>query len=242
MAQSPPSPAVATPTPEKPVPTQAEYALGVLKRTADKLSEAKNFTFKANSSIEVLSPVGHMINYFSTADVAVHRPDKLVAKKTGDGPSFELYYDGKTFGGVDSKLSVYAQMAAPPTLDELVPVVLEKTGILFPYADVLFSDVYRAVTKDLKHAYWVGRTTIDGVECDHLAFAGPGIEWQVWLGPEKEPLLRRLAVTYTDLERQPRCLVNFSDWNLKGELPASRFEFKIPADAKQIEFQPLLTK
>jgi hypothetical protein len=214
----------------------------LLKRTTDKLSGATSFTFKTTSSVEVISPIGHLINYFTTADVAVQRPDKLAAKKTGDGPSFDLYYDGKTFGAIDAKLGLYAEMAAPPTLDALVPEVREKTGMQFPYADVLYSDVYGAVTKNLTHAYWVGRTTIDGVECDHLAFAAPGVEWQVWLGPDKDPLPRRLAVTYLALERQPRFLVNFSDWNLKARLPASRFEFKKPAGAKPIEFRPIMTK
>jgi hypothetical protein len=102
--------------------------------------------------------------------------------------------------------------------------------------------VYEAVTKDLTHAYWVGKTTIDGVECDHLAFAGPGIEWQVWLGPAKDPLPRRLAATYLKVERQPRFLVNFSDWDLKARLSAKRFECKKPAGAKTIEFRPLMTK
>lgn len=223
-------------------PTPAEYALGLLKRATDRLSGAKSFTFKTSSSVEVMSPVGHLINYFTTAEVAVHRPDKLAAKKTGDGPSFDVFYDGKTFGAVDAKLELYAQMDAPPTLDALVPVVLEKTGMQFPYADVLYSDVYGAVTKNLTHAYWVGKTRIDGVECDHLAFAAPGVEWQVWLGPEKEPLPRRLAVTYLSLERQPRFLVNFSDWDLKARLAERRFEFKKPAGAKPIEFRPLMTK
>ena len=223
-------------------PTPAEYALGLLKRASDKLSGATSFTFKTTTSVEVLSPVGQMINYYSSAEVAVHRPDKLVAKKTGDGPSFDIYYDGKTFGAVDSKLGLYAQMEAPPTLDALVPVVLERTGMQFPYADVLYSDVYGAVTKGLTHAYWVGKTTVEGVACDHLAFAGPGIEWQVWLGPETDPLPRRLAVTYLALERQPRFLVNFSDWNLKARLSDRSFEFKKPAGAKPIEFRPLMTK
>ncbi len=222
--------------------TPSEYALGLLKRATDKLAAAKSFTFKTTSSVEVPSPVGQTINYFSAAEVAVQRPDMLAVKKTGDGPSFDLYYDGKTFGAVDAKLKLYARMAAPPTLDALIPLVLEQTGIQFPYADVLYSDVYAAVTKDLTHAYWVGKTTVDGVGCDHLAFAGPGLEWQVWLGPEKNPLPRRLAVTYLAVERQPRFLVNFSDWNLKARLSAKRFEFQQPADAKPIEFRPLLTK
>jgi hypothetical protein len=224
-----------------PDPTPAQYALGLLKRATDRLSAASNFTFKTTSSVEVLSPVGQTLNYFSTAEVAVRRPNMLVAKKTGDGPAFDLYYDGKTFGAVDVKLKLCAEMAAPPTLDALIPLVLAKTGIAFPYADVLYSDVYGAVTKDLTHAYWVGKTTVDGVVCDHLAFAGPGLEWQIWIGPETGPLPRRLAVTYLTVERQPRFLVNFSDWNLKARLSDKRFEFKKPADAKLIEFRPLLT-
>jgi hypothetical protein len=226
-------------TPSANPPTPAEYALGLLKRVADRLSAASNFTFKTTSSVEVMSPVGHMINYYSQFEIAVHRPDKLAAKKTGDGPSFDVYYDGKTFTAVDVKQGVYAQMAAPPTLDALIPAVEEKTGMHFPYSDVLVSDVYRAVTKDLTHAYWVGKTSVDGVECDHLAFAGPGIEWQLWIGPDKDPLPRRLAATHLALERQPRFLVDFTQWNLKAKVPAGRFEFKKPAGAQQIEFHPI---
>jgi hypothetical protein len=234
-AQTPPA---ATSGSQPAPPTPAQFALALLRRAADRLSAATNLTFKTTSSVEVESPVGQMINYFSTAEVAVHRPDKVAIKKGGDGPSFDLYYDGKTFGALDGKLGLYAQLTAPPTLDALIPMVEERTGMHFPYADVLFSDVYGAVTKDLTVAYWVGNTTIGGIDCDHLAFAGPGIEWQIWIGPEKDPLPRRLAVTYLSVERQPRFQVDFSDWDLNAKLPPSRFEFKPPADAKLIEFRP----
>jgi hypothetical protein len=117
---------------------------------------------------------------------------------------------------------------------------MEKTGLYFPFADVLYSDMYGTMTKDLTHAYWVDKSTVGGVVCDHLAFAGPGIEWQIWIGPEKDPLPRRLAVTYLGLERHPRFLVTFSDWDLKAGLSAKHFEFKKPAGAKEIEFRPLL--
>jgi len=230
-----------TPSPSAPPPTPAQYALALFKRTADTLSAATNFTLKTTSSVEAVSPVGQSINYFSTAEVAVRRPNKLAVKKAGDGPSFDLYYDGKTFGAMDPKQKLYARMDAPSTLDELIPAVLQKTGIQFPYVDVLYSDVYRAATKELTHAYWVGKTKVNGVECDHLAFAGPGIEWQIWIGPEKAPLPRRLAVTYLSVERQPRFLVEFTEWNLKAKLSERQFEFKPPADAKPIEFRPLMT-
>jgi hypothetical protein len=119
---------------------------------------------------------------------------------------------------------------------------MEKTGMYFPFADLLYSDVYGTLTKDLTHAYWVDKSTVNGVVCDHLAFAGPGIEWQIWVGPEKDPLPRRLAVTYLGMERHPRFLVTFSDWNLKSDLSAKHFEFKKPSNARLIEFRPLMRK
>ena len=238
-AQSPPAAGGVSATN---APTPAQYALALLKPVADKLSAAKAFKFKVESMVEVPSPPGQMINYFSTYEVAVERPNKLVSKKRGDDPSFDLYYDGKKFSGVDEKLGLYAQMEAPANLDELIPLVRERTGLYFPCADVLYSDVYGALSKDLTHAYWVDKSTVDGVVCDHLAFAGPGIEWQVWVGPAKDPLPRRMAVTYLSMERQPRFLVTFSDWNLKSSLPAKQFEFKKPAGAKEIEFRPLMSK
>jgi hypothetical protein len=239
QAESPPA-AGATATTNAPTP--AQYALSLLKPVADRLSAAKAFKFKVESMVEVPSPPGQLINYFSSYEVAVERPNKLVSKKRGDGPAFDLYYDGKKFSGLDEKLGLYAQMDSPATLDELIPLVRERTGLYFPCADVLYSDVYGALTKDLTHAYWVDKSTVDGVVCDHLAFAGPGIEWQIWVGPEKDPLPRRLAVTYLSLERQPRFLVTFSDWNLKSSLSAKQFEFKKPAGAKEIEFRPLMRK
>jgi hypothetical protein len=95
------------------------------------------------------------------------------------------------------------------------------------------------LSSNLTHAYWVDKSTVDGVVCDHLAFAGPGVEWQVWVGPEKSPTPRRLAVTYLGMERQPRFLVNFTDWDLKARTSAKQFEFKQPANAKLIQFKPM---
>jgi hypothetical protein len=223
-------------------PTPAERALGLLKPVADKLSAAKALRFKIESMVEVPAPPGELVTYFFNTEVEAERPNKLFARKRGDGPAFDVYCDGKKFSGVDEKLGVYAEMDAPATFDDLIPAVMQKTGMYFPFADVLYSDVYGTVTKGLTHAYWVDKSTVGGVECDHLAFSGPGIEWQIWIGPEKNPLPRRLAVTYVGMERQPRFLVTFSDWSIRSDFSERHFEFKKPSGAKLIEFRPLMRK
>jgi hypothetical protein len=219
-------------------PSASERALTLLKQSADRLSAAKSFTVKTASSIESPSLGGPMITYFSGSTVAVQRPNKLMAKRNGDGKRFDLYSDGKTVTGVDPKLKLYARMDAPPTLDALVPAIMEKVGIPLPFADFLFSDVFAALTRDLTYSEALGTVNVNGVPCEHLLFAAPGIEWQIWLGPPKDPLPCRLAVTYLDDERRPRFMVTFSDWNLKARLPASRFEYTPAPNAKRIEFRP----
>ena len=62
------------------------------------------------------------------------------------------------------------------------------------------------------------------------------INWEIWINTGKSALPRRLAVTYKDHPNFPRFLVEFSDWNLKPKLTTSRFVFKKPSNAKQIEF------
>ena len=46
----------------------------------------------------------------------------------------------------------------------------------------------------------------------------------------------RLAMTYKQVENRPGFLVEFADWTLNPKLKANTFEFKVPVDAKQIEF------
>src|ERR1035438_6608678 len=71
--------------------TPGQYALFFVKKSSDTLSAAKSFTVRAVSSAESPSPDGRMITYFSPAEVAVQRPNKLMAKRTGDGPAFDVY-------------------------------------------------------------------------------------------------------------------------------------------------------
>jgi hypothetical protein len=223
-------------------PTPAQRALALLKPALDKLSAANAFTFKTRSMVEVPSPVGRMINYVFSSEVAVLRPNKLASKMTRDGSALDLYYDGKTLSGVDQKLGLYAQLVAPATLDELIPFVMEKTGICFPSADMLYSDVYSNLTRDITHACWLGKSAVAGVLCDHLAFAAPRMEWQIWVGPERDPLPSRLMVTLLSMVRQPRLMVTFSDWVFKSSLSEKLFELKKPAGARQIAFRPLMNR
>ena len=47
---------------------------------------------------------------------------------------------------------------------------------------MLLADPYAAMTCGMRDAMFVGKTTLDGVETDHLAFKGKNLDWQVSMG------------------------------------------------------------
>ncbi len=224
-------------TAAKPGPVMEQTAIDQLKRMSKTLSEAKSFTCKTRSTAEVpASNTGQYLTLIGSSEVAVHRPNKMRVRITGEVPNFDFYYDGTNVVAYAPQNKVYSITKAPGTLDEMLKFVEEKTGIQFPAADLLTSDPYAGLTKGLTSAFVVGQSTIDGVQCEHLAFMNPGIHWQVWVEEGKNALPQRLAVTYADVQNFPRRLIEFSDWNLRPRLRDSDFVFKAPSDAKQIEF------
>ena len=60
------------------------------------LGAAKALTYRSRTIVEVPAKTGQFITLFSTAEVALKRPDKLRARLTGEAPNFDFYYDGAT--------------------------------------------------------------------------------------------------------------------------------------------------
>lgn len=237
QAQAPTgAPAQEPPQIPAPAPVMEQRALDRLKRMSATLGAAKALTYRSRSTVEVPAKTGQFLTLFATSDVALERPNKLSVRVTGEVPNFEFYYDGTNIAAFAPKTRVYSVASAPGTIDAMLTFVMDKSGMYFPSADVMYSDPYAVMTKDLSSAFVVGPATVDGVACEHLAFMGPGVHWEIWIETGKSALPRRLLVTYTEVQNFPRFLVEFADWNLKPKSAASRFVFKKPSNATQIEF------
>jgi hypothetical protein len=219
-----------------PAPLMEQQALDRLKHMSETLVAAKALTYRSRSAVEVPANTGQFITRFATSDVALERPNKLHVNVTGEVPNFDFYYDGSTIAAFAPKNQVYSIASAPDTIDAMLKFVMDKANIHFPSADVMYSDPYAVLTKDLTSAFVVGPSTVDGVACEHLAFMGPGVHWEIWIETGQRALPRRLMVTYADVQNFPRFLVEFADWNLQPQLAASRFVFNKPSNATPIEF------
>lgn len=228
--------AAAAPQANGPKPVMDQRALDRLKQMSVTLASARSFSYHSRSMAEVPATTGQHLTFFTHADVDVQRPNKLRAKVAGDVPRFQLTYDGSKVWALDPEKNLYAVAEVPATIDGTLKFLMDRSGIHFPASDVLFSDPYAVMAKDVNSAFIVGPSEVDGFRCDHLAFMGPGVNWEIWIDSGKTPLPRRLAVTYKEVTNFPRFLLEFSHWNLKPKLPAGNFVCKKPANARQIDF------
>lgn len=211
-------------------------ALELLKRMSSTLGSAKAFAYRSRSVIEVPARTGQYITLFSSADVALRRPDKLRARLSGEAPHFDFYFDGSTATAFAPGGKVFSEVKAPPTIDAMLPELQRETGIRFVSAPLLFSNPYEVLTRGLISGLVVGSTTVNGIPCEHLAFRSPGVNWEIWIESGRRALPWRLAATFTDRANFPRTLVEFLSWNLSPWLKSSDFVFRKPAGAREIPF------
>ena len=62
---------------------------------------------------------------------------------------------------------------------------------------------------------------------------------QLWIEASDKPVLRKIVVTYKDVEYSPQWTAYLTDWNLAPQLADSLFAFSPPQGAEKIDFLPM---
>jgi hypothetical protein len=131
---------------------------------------------------------------------------------------------------------VYAQIAAPGTLEEAVDFARVKLDIVAPAGDLIVKNAYDVLMDGVTEGMVVGKAVIEGVKCDHLAFRSPQTDWQIWIQEGAQPLPRKIVITTLDLPNAPQFAVTVTRWDLKPTFDAKTFTFTPAAGANKIDF------
>jgi hypothetical protein len=204
----------------------------LLKAMSDHIAGQKAVSVTFDSDIEVVTPSLEKIQFTSSGQVQLSRPDKIRATRTGGYRDIEIVFDGKmlTVNNKDSK--DYAQIEALGTTDQLIDVLRDKHGVVAPGADLLISNVYDVMMADVIESAVIGKGVIDGVECDHLAFRNMETDWQIWIESGARPVPRKYVITSKAIGGAPQYTLRIKEW--KTDVPADAFAFKPDTSAKKI--------
>jgi hypothetical protein len=199
-------------------------ALTVIKAMSERLSQAKTIKFSARVQSQGVSIDNVTVFYMSETDFSIQRPNKLAARRTGEGNPTELIYDGKRLVGVTPEEPVIALADAPDNIDDMAVFAFEKAGIYFPSGVIILSNSYDVLTADLKAAFIVGTTDlVGGVLTNAVALAGSGVDGQFWVGVD-DKLPRMITMVYTKEPNRPQVTIEFSDWVLDQPIDPSTFD------------------
>jgi len=217
----------------------APEAKQILKASTDFLASQQRFTADTRNTLEIVLKSGQKIEFNSTGRQSIQRPNKLRAERTGDLVDQVFIYDGKSLTLSNPQEKIYAQVAAPGTLEDMLDFARTKLDIVAPAGDLVYKNAYEILMDGVTEGIVVGKAVIEGVLCDHLAFRAPQTDWQIWIQQGAQPLPRKLVITTLDLPNAPQFAITVTKWNLQPTFDAKTFTFTPQPGMKQIDFLPL---
>ena len=217
-------------------PVVAEQADRLLRQMSEYIASAEQFIFHADITFDHVLPSGQKLQYTSSEDVALERPNRLYVEWSGDLGDRQFWYDGKSLTLYDPATPFYATDAAPPDIDAMLDMAVTKLGFAPPLTDLLYRDPYHAVRGNMQYGFDLGETDVNGRSCHALAFVEKDIDWQIWIDDGTQTIPCKLVITYKMQPSQPQFTAVFTDWDFSPRIAAPVFTPEVPAGLVKIPF------
>ena len=206
----------------------------LLKAMSDYLGAQKAISFDFDTTLEVVSTQQQKIALANSGTLTLNRPDKLHVARKGGFTNMEMAYDGKTVTLLGKNTNMYAQVDATGSIDRLVDALRDKHHRPVPAADLLMSDPYKELMREVIDVKDLGSGVVRGVECDHLAFRTKEVDWQIWIAQGDRPYPCRYVITSKKVTGAPQYTIDITGWKAGSDVASDGFSLEIPANAKKL--------
>jgi hypothetical protein len=210
-------------------------ALAELKRATDFLVTLPNFHIRAAVAYDVIQEDGRRLQFEKHGDIYLQRPDRLFAEvRLDDGRHRQFWYDGKTLSFAERSRNLHTQVNAPPTIDATLDMLEKLMKDPMPMADLLYSDLNPLADRAFE-ADVVGDSLVNGRNCQHLAFRGETVDWQIWVEQGATPFIRKLVISYREQPGTPQHVAALDLWEIPERFNDSLFTFAVPPGSEWID-------
>lgn len=213
-----------------------------LKAMSDYLTSQEAISFGYDATLEVVTKEEQKLGLAASGTVTLNRPDKIRATRSAGFADVEMLFDGKTLTLLGKNANLYTQVELVGTLDKLMDELRVTYNRPMPAADLLLSNPYDELMRDVVDTKDLGSGVIDGVECDHLAFRKADVDWQIWIAQGDRPYPCRYVITTRDVAQGPAYRIQVRDWMTGDEVATDDFGFKNTMKAEKIAMDELAKK
>jgi hypothetical protein len=222
-------------------------AVDAVNRDADEILQAmskflagtKAFSVSVDASIEVVTKEGQKLQMVNSASVLLERPSRFYLTRRGKFADTEAFFDGTKLTFYGKTVKAYIQRDVAGQIDDALTALERDIGVPMPAGDLMLANPYPVLSSGVTSSGYYGIEYVAGVASHHLAFRKAGVDWQLWVKAEGNPLPTKYVITTIGLDRAPQFSVQFSDWNLKPAIVASRFRFVAPKGAQKLAALPI---
>jgi hypothetical protein len=205
----------------------------LVQQMSDRLAAATEIQVSTNETRDVVRRSGAKEAVAGTGEYTLRRPDRFHARITS-GRGLEAWYNGKVLTVAAHQEKVFAQAPMPETINRTLDALAERYDMALPMGDLFYGPAAKALLSDTSKGGYVGTEDVGGTRCYHLAFQDTGVEFELWLPVDGEPLPRRFKVLQKRRTGQPVVDVTFTRWNFAPQLTNAAFVPKLPADYEGI--------
>jgi len=209
----------------------------ILRAMSDYLASLPGFHLEAQTSYDSVLDSGQVLTYFNRIAIDLKRPDRLHIDRKGMIRDQEYFFDGRRLSVFSRRRNMYATVDHPGSVQEMLQDAADRLNLVAPGIDLLSPDVYHDLTAEVSQGVYVGRNTVNGVDCHHLAFRTGEVDWQIWIGAgEQPPLPHRFSITSKWTTGAPRYVISITRW-VTDSVPADDvFRFTPPEKSLRIGF------
>jgi hypothetical protein len=212
-------------------------AIQALKAMSEYVAGQKSLSVTFDSDVEVITSDLQKLQFTSSGQVQLSRPDKLRATRTGGYTDVEVVFDGKTLTVNGKDKNIFAQLDSPGSVDQLIALLRDRYSVAAPGGDLLLSRSFDEMMADVIDAKDVGRGVIDEVECEHLAFRNTDTDWQIWVELGARPIPHKYVITTKATTGMPQYTLRIKEW--RSDVAADAFAFKSAEGAKKVGLEAL---
>lgn len=219
----------------------------ILGKVAETLQ--KTGKFSCRMTLEMLHEMEGMRQEITTTyAMTAERPGRFAMRYVKGLPTFTVVSDGTHLSAVLLMMNRYSTGPAPGNFEELFQAISAMGANMMFVDNLMRDDVRGALMEGVNKASYVGKVTLDGLECDHLRFSQDDFDWELWVTTGEKPVVLKVTTDMSresleqSVEKMPgmkamkMTFINrFSDWALDADLPADAFVFRPPEGAMRMD-------
>jgi len=201
----------------------------LVQQMSARLAAAKALTVTTTEVRDVVRVAGKKETVSQTGTYTMRRPDRFHTKVIG-GQALESWYNGKVLTIAAHNDKVFGQAPMPETIDRTLDAVAERYDMALPLADLFHSSPEKALLSETTTGGYAGTENVGSTPCYHLSFHDVGVDWELWVPAQGDPLPARFKVTQKRRTGQPVADVTFTQWNVSPQITDATFVPKVPAE------------